>query len=112
LCQSAFKFWTPIPRLRGSKYCRPNDTKDVGLSPKTPQGRHKIKVISSELPDGSHDPEQRFISHFESRTVSTKAKSFAYLQTGVLEPEDTSDFHDEALLAVVGPMGRIEYASL
>jgi hypothetical protein len=32
--------------------------------------------------------------------------------TGILEPEDASDFHDKSLWATVGPMGRIEYATL
>jgi hypothetical protein len=32
--------------------------------------------------------------------------------TGILEPDDTSDFHDKHLQAIVGPMGRIEYAAL
>jgi hypothetical protein len=32
--------------------------------------------------------------------------------TGVLEPEDTSDFHDKSLLAIVGKMGRMEYAPI
>jgi hypothetical protein len=32
--------------------------------------------------------------------------------TGVIEPDNTSDFHGKPLLAVVGAMGRIEYASI
>jgi hypothetical protein len=32
--------------------------------------------------------------------------------TGVLEPEDTSDFHDISLRAIVSKMGRIEYAAI
>ena len=108
--------------------------KEVGLSPKTPQGRHKVKVIGSELPDGSHDPEQRFIFSFRIEDGQHEGKEFSHTfkmasndesqhaagssffadlrkATGVLEPDDTSDFHDKALLAIVGKMGRIEYAS-
>jgi hypothetical protein len=109
--------------------------KDVGLSPKTPIGRHKVKVVGSELPDPSGSTEQRFIFSFRIEDGQYEGKEFSHSfkmvsdneiehaagssffaelrsATGVLEPEDTSDFHDKALLAVVGKMGRIEYASL
>jgi hypothetical protein len=109
--------------------------KDVGLSAKTPQGRHSVKVVGSELPDPSGSSEQRFIFSFRIEDGEHAGKEFSHTfkmvsdneiehaagssffaelrsATGVLEPEDTSDFHDKALLAVVGKMGRIEYASL
>jgi hypothetical protein len=109
--------------------------KTTGLSAKTPQGRHKVKIISAEMPDDSNSPEQRFkfsyriedgdhegkeFSHtFKSISVDeseqTQGQSFfAELRnaTGVIQPEDTSDFHDLSLRAIVTAMGRIEYAAL
>jgi hypothetical protein len=32
--------------------------------------------------------------------------------TGVVEPDDTSDFHDKSLLAIVGKMRRVEYSAM
>jgi hypothetical protein len=109
--------------------------KDVGLSAKTPQGRHKVKVVSSELPDPSSSSEQRFIFAFRIEDGQHEGKEFSHTfkmvseneiehaagssffselrhATGILEPDDTSDFHDKHLQAIVGPMGRIEYAAL
>ena len=109
--------------------------KTTGLSPKTPQGRHKVKIIGAEMPDNSGSPEQRFkfsyriedgdyegkeFSHtFKSISADEREQTegqsvFADLRkaTGVSEPEDTSDFHDLSLRAIVTSMGRIEYAAL
>jgi hypothetical protein len=109
--------------------------KSTGLSPKTPIGRHKVKVIGSEMPDDSGSPEQRFkfsyriedgdhegkeFSHTfkylsNDETLQTEGQSFfADLRkaTGVTDPQDTSDLHDCGLRAIVTSMGRIEYAAL
>jgi len=113
----------------------PPARKTTGLSPKTPQGRHKVKIISAEMPDDSGSPEERFklsyriedgdhegkeFSHtFKSISADEREQTegqsvFADLRkaTGVTEPEDTSDFHDLSLRAIVTSMGRIEYAAL
>jgi hypothetical protein len=96
-------------------------------------GRHKVKIVSSELRGGSFDAERlmrlscriedennegREFSHAfkimsADETAQTNGQSFfsdLRRVTGVLEPNDTSDLHDIALVAIVGPMGRIEYA--
>jgi hypothetical protein len=109
--------------------------KAVGLSPKTPIGRHKVKVIGSELPDdaGSTEFRMKFRYRIEDgdhegkefshtfKTISndehlqTEGQSFfAELRnaTGVIQPDDTSDFHDVSLRAIVTSMGRIQYAAL
>jgi hypothetical protein len=109
--------------------------KATGLSPKTPIGRHKVKVVGSEMPDDRGSPEQRFkfsyriedgdhegteFSHTfkcvsADESQQTEGQSFfADLRkaTGVIEPEDTSDFHEVLLRAIVTSMGRIEYAAL
>lgn len=109
--------------------------KDTGLSSKTPIGRHKVKVVSGEMPDDRNNPEQRMrfgfciedgehngkeFSHtfkFGSADEDERLKgsaTFAELRhaTGILEPDDTSDFVGLSLYAVVAPMGRIEYAAI
>ncbi len=109
--------------------------KATGLSPKTPIGRHKVKIVGSEMPDDSGSPEQRFkfsyriedgdhegkeFSHTfkylsNDETLQTEGQSFfADLRkaTGVVDPQDTSDLHDCGLRAIVTSMGRIEYAAL
>jgi hypothetical protein len=106
--------------------------KDVGLSPKTPQGRHKVKIVGSEMPDDCGSPEVRIkfcyriedgdregteFSHTfklasNDESLQTEGQSiYADLRkaTGLYQPEDTSDFHDRSLWAIVGKMGRIEY---
>jgi hypothetical protein len=110
--------------------------KDVGLSAKTPQGRHKVTVVSSDLPDVAYGgPEFRMKFGFRIEEGEHEGKEFSHtfktiseneaLQmtgqsiysnlrnaTGVIDPDDTSDFHDKKLLAIVGKMGRIEYAPI
>lgn len=129
---------TAIARARenGPRKGKPQPAgKSTGLSPKTPIGPHKVKVIGSELPDGTGSAEFRMkfcyliedgnregteFSHTfklisDDESLQTEGQSFyADLRraTGILEPEDTSDFHDKSLLAIVGAMGRIEYAAL
>jgi hypothetical protein len=105
--------------------------KDPGLSPKTPIGRHKVKIVSSEIiganpesrfrfsyriEEGDHEGKEfshafKYLSQDENAQTEGQA-IFADLRraTGVLHPADTSDLHDIPLVAIVGPMGRIEYA--
>ena len=108
-------------------------TKDIGLSSKTPLGRHKVKIIASELLGGSFDAERlmRFSYRIEDgghegkefshsfkimsadETTQTNGQSFfsdLRRVTGIDQPENTSDLHGIPLVAIVGPMGRIEYA--
>lgn len=108
-------------------------TKDLGLSPKTPIGRHKVKIIGSEILGGSFDPEIRMRFSYRVQNGDNEGKEFCHTfkcisadesaqtegqsfyadlrqVTGVLHPDDTSDLHDIPLVAIVGPMGRIEYA--
>jgi hypothetical protein len=115
---------------RASKF--PPAVKATGLSPKTPLGRHKVKVIGSEMPDDSNGLEQRIkfsyriedgeyegkeFSHTfkyvsADETAQTAGQStFAELRraTWVVDPNDTSDFHDKTLQAIVSAMGRIQY---
>jgi hypothetical protein len=109
--------------------------KDVGLSPKTPIGRHKVKVVECDLPDANGSAEARMRFLFRVETGEHEGKEFSHSfkimsdddtmrmngqsfyadlrsATGVLEPEDTSEFHGKSLQAIVGKMGRIEYAAL
>jgi hypothetical protein len=106
---------------------------DIGLSPKTPIGRHKVKIVAVEMPDASFQEEarMRFLFRIEDgghegrefshtfkivsadEATQTKGQEFftdLRRATGVLHPDDTSDLHDIPLVAIVGPMGRIEYA--
>ncbi len=108
-------------------------TKDLGLSPKTPIGRHKVKIVRAELPDEMFSAEARMRFFFRIEDGDHEGREFSHTfkcaskdenvqtegqsiyadirrATGILEPEDTSDFHDVPLLASVGAMGRIEYA--
>jgi hypothetical protein len=108
--------------------------KTTGLSPRTPIGRHMVKVIASEFPDGTNAAECRMkfsyciedgdhagteFSHtfkYFSADESVQSEGMAFFSqirraTGVLEP-DTSDLHDRPLRAIVSSMGRIEYAAL
>jgi hypothetical protein len=109
--------------------------KETGLSPRTPIGRHRVKIVSSEMPDDSNNPEQRFRFSYRIEDGDHEGKEFSHTfkcisadesqqtegqsffaelrnATGVIEPEDTSDFHDKTLRAIVKPMGRIEYAAV
>jgi len=109
--------------------------KETGLSPKTPIGRHKVKIIGSELTGDSFTPERRFTFSFridEGERESTEfSHAFKYFSaddsaqtegqdlwaqlrqaTGIQQPDETSDLHGLPLLAIVGKMGRIEYAAI
>jgi hypothetical protein len=119
------------PRKAGKS----NDIGESGLSPKTPIGKHAVKIVNVELTGGSFDEEREFVVSFNIQGGDHEGKDFSHVfklvsadeteqmtgqaiytqlrnATGVIEPDDTSDFHDKSLLAVVGKMGRVEYASL
>ncbi|MBR1204488.1 MULTISPECIES: hypothetical protein [unclassified Bradyrhizobium] len=119
------------PRKAG----KPNEIGKSGLSPKTPIGRHLVKIVASEITGSSFSEERPLIlayrieegihegiefSHaFKLLSADEDAQSegqefYAQVRhaTGILEPEDTSDFHGKTLLATVKAMGRIEYAAL
>ncbi len=67
-------------------------------------GSHKDREFSHKFRTSSSD----------EREEDAGRAFFSQLRnaTGVLEPDDTSDFHDKALLAIVGKIRRIEYAAL
>jgi hypothetical protein len=91
----------------------------------------KVKAIGTEMPHDSYgSPEVRMKFRFRIEDGQHEGKEFSHcfkliwgdetLQTndqsfcsdirnatGVLEPQETSDFHDKVALAVVGKMGRI-----
>jgi hypothetical protein len=121
------------PRKAASK--TPSAGKSVGLSAKTPIGRHKVTVIGSEMPDHTNNPEQklRFTYRIEDGEHIGKefSHTFQYLSmdenvqaegqsifadlrkaTGKLDPDDTSDLHDLSLLAIVTAMGKVQYQAL
>ncbi|WP_144030864.1 hypothetical protein [Bradyrhizobium japonicum] len=106
-----------------------------GLSPKTPLGPHSVKIVNAEISGGAWDQEREFVLSLKIEDGDHTEKEFShsfklmsadetaqdqgmatYRQvreaTGVLEPEDTSDFRGKSLRAIVKPMGRVEYASL
>jgi hypothetical protein len=108
--------------------------KATGLSPKTPIGRHKVKVVGTDMPDSNFAPEVRMKFCFRIEEGDHTGTEFSHTfkivsgdeneqfdgqsiyanirnATGLLEPDDTSDFHDKVFHAVVGKMGRIEYAA-
>jgi hypothetical protein len=110
-------------------------TKVTGLSPKTPIGRHTVKIVASELLGVAFDAERlmRFSYRIEDtenegkefshsfkiasadEAAQTEGRSiFADLRrvTGIDQPEDTCDLHGIALRAIVGPMGHIRYEAL
>jgi hypothetical protein len=114
---------------------RPKETGKSGLSSRTPIGRHAVKIIGSEVTGGGFSEEAELQFHFRIESGDCEGTEFShafkfvsrdetaqfegqsiYAQlrsaTGVLEPNDTSDFHDRPLRAVVGPMGRISYETL
>jgi hypothetical protein len=122
-------------RRRGSNKPQRAASKALGLSPKTPVGRHTAKVIGGEMLDDSGSPERRMKFSFRieggDHNGTEFSHTFKYLSaaedvqsdgmatfgelrhaTGILEPEDTSDLNDKCLRAVVGPMGRISYETL
>jgi len=122
-------------RERGPRKADTALAKELGLSPKTPIGRHKVKIVGSEFPDNSNSAEVRMkfcyriedgnregteFSHTfklvsNDESLQTEGQSiYADLRraTGIHQPEDTSDFHDISLLAIVGNMGRIQYEAL
>jgi hypothetical protein len=127
-----------IARGRENGPRRANKSKETGksgLSPNTPIGRHAVKVVGSEMPDDRGNSEQRMKFLFRIESDDHEGKEFSHTfkygsadedvqlegmalfsqirrATGVLEPDDTSDFHDKTLRAIVSSMGRIEYAAL
>ncbi len=109
--------------------------KATGLSPKTPIGRHNVKVIGSEMPDHRNNPEQRLRFSYRIEDGDHEGKEFSHTfdylseddnvqaegQTifadlrraaGKIDVSDTSELHDLTLCAIVTSMGRIEYAAL
>lgn len=106
-----------------------------GLSSGTPIGRHKVSITDFDMTGGSFDKEREFIVSFKIEDGDHGGKVFSHTfnfissdedtqtagqmhytnirhATGILEPDDTSDFHGKTLVANVKAMGRIEYASL
>ena len=68
------------------------------------------------IEDGDHEGKE-FSHSFKimsaDETTQTNGQSFfsdLRRVTGIDQPENTSDLHDIPLVAIVGPMGRIEYA--
>jgi hypothetical protein len=113
----------------------PQAEKATGLSPKTPVGRHKVKIVGSELPDDTFNPEFRIRFSYRIQDGDHEGEEFShtfkYLSedenenangqsiyadirnaTGILTPDDTSDFHDSSLIASVEKMGRIKFEKL
>ena len=120
---------------RGPRTATAKPSKPTGLSMKTPIGRHKVKVVGSEMPDDRGSPEQRLCFSYRIEDGDHEGKQFSHTfkylsdneddqaagQTtfaslrnaaGRIEINDTSDLHDLPLLAIVTSMGRIEYAAL
>lgn len=83
---------------------RGNAEQRIKLSFLIEDGEHDGKEFSHTFKYGSDDEEERLRG----------SETFAELRraTGILEPEDTSDFHEKYLRAVVAPMGRISYEAL
>jgi hypothetical protein len=121
--------------LRKAASKTPKAGKPVGLSAKTPIGRHKVTVIGSEMPDHPNNPEQKlrftyriedgehigkeFTHTFqylsEDPNVQAEGESiFADLRkaTRKIDPSDTSDLHDLSLMAIVTTMGKVQYEAL
>jgi hypothetical protein len=117
------------------KASKSNDTGKSGLSPKTPIGKHVVKIVGSEMTGGNFSEEVSLQFHFRIEDGNHRDQDFSHFfkiasgdeeqqtkgqsiyaqlrnATGIIEPEDTSDFHEKSLLAIVGKMGRIEYAAL
>jgi hypothetical protein len=93
-----------------------------------------VKIVASEMPDEGGSPEQRLRFAFRIEDGEREGTEFSHAfkiisadestqtegqavwaqlrhATHVLEPEDTSDLHERSLLAIVGQVGRIEYAA-
>lgn len=106
-----------------------------GLSPKTPIGGHSVTIVNSEILGGAWDQERELVLSLKIEDGDHAGKEFSHVfklmsadesaqdqgmttyrqvreATGVLEPDDTSDFHGKPLRAIVKPMGRIEYTAL
>lgn len=117
------------------KVDKSNEAGKTGLSPKTPLGRHILKVTGSEIAGGGFTQESELQINFRIEAGDHEGKEFSHSfklasadesaqdqgqaffrqireATGVLEPEDTSDFHGKSLRATAGAMGRIEYTAL
>jgi hypothetical protein len=67
-------------------------------------GEHNGKEFSHTFKYGSADEDERLRG---SATFGELTQA-----TGILEPDDTSDFIGKCLQAVVAPMGRISYEAL
>jgi hypothetical protein len=110
-------------------------SKATGLSPKTPIGRHKVKIVGSDMPDDRNNPEQRLVFSYRIEDGEHDGKEFShtfhYLSNddnlravgqsifsdlrsaaGKIDISDTSDLHDCGLLAIVTSMGRVQYEAL
>jgi hypothetical protein len=106
-----------------------------GLSSGTPIGRHKVSITDFDMTGGSFDLEREFIVSFTIEDGDHNGKAFSHAfnfvssdensqtagqalyasirhATGILDPDDTSDFIGKPLVANVKAMGRIEYAAV
>jgi hypothetical protein len=113
----------------------PAAEKSVGLSPKTPLGRHEVTIIGSEMPDdagsqqqrlsfsyrilgGTHDGKEfthRFMYQSPDTELRLKGQAmFADIRkaAGVANVSETSDLHDHVVRAIVTSMGRIQYEAV
>jgi hypothetical protein len=70
----------------------PPAEKATGLSPKTPIGRHKVKIVGSEFPDNTATPKSESNSAIGSKMATTQARNFLtpsklYRMTKTCEPK-------------------------
>lgn len=109
--------------------------KEIGLSRGIPIGRHKVKIVASEVTGDSFDAEKLMKFEFRIEDGQREGKEFSHAfnivsadettqtkgqaiwaqlrrATGKLEPFDTCDLHGLPLLAIHTGMGRIEYAAV
>ncbi|WP_439366036.1 hypothetical protein ACNJYD_08940 [Bradyrhizobium sp. DASA03005] len=119
----------------GPRKARENEAGKSGLSSKTPIGGHSVKIVNSEVVGGAWDQERELVLSLKIEDGDHAGKEFSHAfklmsadesaqdqgmatyrqireATGVLEPDDTSDFHGKSLRAIVKSMGRVEYVSL
>ena len=102
-----------------------------GLTPKTPRGPHVVEIVGCELATAINN-DTAITFHYRIRGGDHDGKEFSHSfalsdshggniegqavfrdireATGVLAPDETTDFHGVVLCADIGKFGRVKYA--
>jgi hypothetical protein len=93
------------------KASKTSPAKEVGLSPKTPIGRHKVKIVGSELPDDGGNPEFRMRFCYRIEDGDREGTEFSHTFKLVsndesLQTDGQSIYADQQARVLINRFGR------